>query len=181
MLEFIPFIPASTPGISKTLWQTALNSWIFSLTELLNMPQDMFMKEVSSNTSLPSFIDQVLNEQMNNESQPVDTNLIKYIFLLYLKLSSVSVTTELLDIARLCSFVIVYSESNIEQVRRIMMDTINSSETLEQSLILTIGSLIDSVQSMPNLLFNTKPMTIDILDRAYVLVRVLDALLSSTI
>ncbi|KAG2231547.1 hypothetical protein INT48_005050 [Thamnidium elegans] len=181
MLEFIPFIPSGTQGINETQWQIALHSWIFNLTELLNMPQDKFRSEVLSNTTLPSFIDQVLNEQMDNESQPVDTNLIKHIFLLYSRLSVGPFSTELLDIERLCSFVIVYGESNIEQVRRIMNDTVNNSETLERNLVSTIGSLIDSVQSMPDLLSNTKPLTADVLDRVYVLVHVLDALLSSTI
>ncbi|KAI9249567.1 hypothetical protein EDC94DRAFT_663903 [Helicostylum pulchrum] len=181
MLEFIPFLPSGIEGISETQWQLALHSWIFNLTELLNMPQDTFQSEVVSNTTLPSFIDQILNEQMNNESQPVDTNLIKYIFLLYSRLSSEPFSTELLDIERLCSFVIVYGETNIEQVRRIMNNTVNNSETLERNLVSTIESLVDSVQSMPNLLSNAKPLTTDVLDRAYVLVRVLDALLSSTI
>lgn len=179
MLSFIPFIPQGTKGVNEAVWQTARRSWVTNLTELLNMQDAAFIKQVSSNTTLASFIDQVFNEQMDNETEPVDTSLLKCIFLLYARLSSVAPTHDLLKIDRLCSFVIVYGDSNIHQVRRIIANAVNESESLEQSLLSMMGMLIDSIQSMPNLLKNF--ITTETLDRAYVLVRVLDSLLSSTV
>lgn len=180
MLSFIPFIPYGTQGVTEAVWEAARRSWLSNLTELLNMQDTVFISQVLSNTTLPHFIDQVLNEQMDNHNKPVDTTIIKYIFLLYSRLSSLSPTNDLLNIQRLCSFVIVYGESNIDQVRRIVTNVVTESDSLEQNLLATIGMLIDSVQSMPNLI-SKKPITTETLDRAYVLVRVLDALLSSSI
>ncbi|KAG2214411.1 hypothetical protein INT47_000967 [Mucor saturninus] len=179
MLSFIPFIPHDTKGVNEAVWQTARRSWLTNLTELLNMQDAVFVKQVSSNTTLATFIDQVFNEQMDNDTAPVDTLLIKYIFLLYARLSSLAPTHDLLNIQRLCSFVIVYGYSNISQVRRIVANAVNESESLEQNLLATMGMLIDSIQSMPNSLKNS--ITAETLDRAYVLVRVLDSLLSSTV
>lgn len=180
MVDFIPFIPQGTPGVSDKLWNAALKTWNLNLTTLLNMQGKLFLEQVMSNTSVFSFIDQVLNEQMNNNSDPVDSTLLKNIFLLYNRLTSLpSLDITLLTMERLCSFVIVYGESNTRQVRDIMTSLINNSSSLEQSLLSTLGMLIDAIRSMPNLL--SKSTTIDTLNRAYVLVRVLDALLSSTI
>jgi hypothetical protein len=184
MLNFIPFIPFGTQGVDETIWNTALLSWKRNLTQLLNIKDDqVFLNEVMSNSSLASFIDQVWNEQLNNTSaEAVDTNLIRYIFLLYNRLALLAESTSdspLLTIEKICSFVLVYGESNSIQVRRIMTSLVNESNSLGQNLLSTMGMLIDSVRSMPSSL--GKNITVELLDRAYVLVRVLDALLSSTV
>lgn len=186
MIEFIPYIPFGTPNVEESIWNIALLSWKKNLTHLLNMQDIQFLDEIVSNTSLSEFVHQVWNDQLNNTSATVDTVLIQYIFLLYKRLSSLNnsdnlessglVTTE-----KLCSFVLVYGESNTDQVRQIMTRLINGSESLEQSLLSTLGMLVDSVGAMPSLLSNQKPLTGEILLRAYVIVKVLNALLSSIV
>lgn len=179
MLSFIPFIPHGTQGVTETVWQKARCSWLSHLTVLLNMQDTVFMEEVTSNTTLTPFMDQVMNEQLDNDTEPVDPTLIKYIFLLYTRLASLTPTHELWNITRLCTFVLVYGESNILGVRRLVFNVTNASESLEQNLLATLGMLIDSIQSMPVSLKTSS--TTETLDRAYVLVRVLDALLLSTV
>ncbi|CAO3634313.1 unnamed protein product [Mucor hiemalis] len=180
MLHFIPFIPQNTPGVSNEIWKKALYAWNVNFIELLDLPTKVFLQEVESNETLFTFIDQVLDEQLNTTSDSVDSSLLKHVFLFYTKLaSSPSLNSNYLTMDRLCSFVIVYGETNSLQVRDIMTKLITNSSVLEQNLFSTMGMLLDAIQSMPDPL--SKSCNTEILNRAYVLVRVLDALMSATI
>jgi hypothetical protein len=179
MLDFIPYIAENTKGIDISTWKIALDAWISNLTELLNMEDAIFVKETTSNRSLSLFVEQILNEQMDNTTT-VNPKLIKDVFLIYYRLASVNIShvNLLLDADKLSSFAVVYGESNAIEVRRIIAQ-LAQEEYVEKELLSVIGTLVDAVQSMPNLL--VAPASIEMLDRAYVLVRVLDALLSATL
>ncbi|KAL7319497.1 hypothetical protein PS15m_002626 [Mucor circinelloides] len=179
MLEFIPYIASTTEGIDESTWKIALNAWIFNLTELLNMQEADFVQETTSNESLSLFVEQVLNEQMDNTAT-VNPKLIRYVFLIYCRLATVNIAhaSPLLNGDKLCSLAVVYGESNAVEVRRIMTQ-LAQEESIEKELLSVIGMLVDAVQSMPNLL--AAPASIEMLDRAYVLVRVLDAVFSATL
>lgn len=179
MLDFIPYIAENTEGIDISTWKIALDAWTFNLTELLNMEDTTFVKETISNKSLSLFVEQILNEQMDNTTT-VNSKLIKDVFLIYYRLASVDIShvSPLLNADKLSSFAVVYGESNAIEVRRIMAQ-LAQEEYVEKELVSVIGMLVDAVQSMPNLL--VAPASIEMLDRAYVLVRVLDALLSATL
>lgn len=179
MLDFIPYIAENTEGIDISTWKIALDAWTSNLTELLNMEDTTFVKETISNKSLSLFVEQILNEQMDNTTT-VNSKLIKYVFLIYYRLASIDIShvSLLLNADKLSSFAVVYGESNAIEVRRIMAQ-LAQEEYVEKELVSVIGMLVDAVQSMPNLL--AAPASIEMLDRAYVLVRVLDALLSATL
>lgn len=180
MLQFIPFFPLGAPGVESKIWKKALVSWSVNFTELLDLPTDEFLQELESNDTLFPFIDQVLDEQLNISYDAVDATLLKYIFLFYTKLASLpSLSNNYLTMDRLCSFVIVYGETNSVQVRDMMTKFISQSNVLEQHLFSTIGMLLDAIRSMPDPL--SKSCNTEMLSRAYVLVRVLDALMSATI
>lgn len=179
MLDFIPYIASTTKGIDESTWKTALNAWAFNLTELLNMQEADFLHETTSNESLSLFVEQILNEQMDTTAT-VDAKLVRCVFLIYYRLAAAKITdtNPLLNADKLCSFAVVYGEANAVQVRRIMAQ-LAQEESVEKELLSVIGMLVDAVQSMPNLL--AAPASIETLDRAYVLVRVLDAVFSATL
>ncbi|KAL9536872.1 hypothetical protein MBANPS3_012297 [Mucor bainieri] len=179
MLDFIPYIASTTKGIDGSTWKTAFNAWIRNLTELLNMQEADFIHETTSNESLSHFVEQILNEQMDTTAT-VDSKLIRCVFLVYYRLSGVKIAhlNPLLTADKLCSFAVVYGESNVSAVRHIMAQ-LTQEEAIEKELLSVISMLVDAVQSMPNLL--VAPTSIETLDRAYVLVRVLDALFSATL
>ncbi|KAI8082593.1 uncharacterized protein B0P05DRAFT_570822 [Gilbertella persicaria] len=142
------------------------------------MKDDAFLLETTSNTSLVDFIDSVLSEHM--DSTGVDTVLLKYIFLLYTRLALLDSTHHpLVNINKLCSFIVVYIESNTNQVQSIVENLVKNNSQLQDSLISTISMLVDTVQGLPNMM--AVPVSIDTLDRAYVLLRVLDALILSAL
>ncbi|KAF1799245.1 hypothetical protein V8B55DRAFT_1361949 [Mucor lusitanicus] len=179
MLEFIPYIASTTKGIDESTWKIALDAWIRNLTELLNMQDADFLHETASNESLSLFVEQILNAHMDTTAT-VNSKLIRYVFLIYCRLAAVNIagTNPLLAADKLCSFAVVYGESNASEVRRIMAQLAHE-ESVEKELLSVIGMLVDAAQSMPNLL--AAPASIEALDRAYVLVRVLDALFSATL
>ncbi|KAI9487645.1 MAG: hypothetical protein EXX96DRAFT_628684 [Benjaminiella poitrasii] len=182
MLDFIPFLPSNAEGVENSLWKTALLSWNYNLASLLNMQDDSFLRETSLNKSLAQFIDQVLNEQMDNKNL-IDAKLLEYIFLIYTRLDSLDATIPdnhlLLTADRLSRFIIVYSESNIDQVRSITSNLINRYEALENGMLETMNLLVNAIQSMPNLF--SEPLSESMIIRAYVVVRILDTLLTSTV
>lgn len=182
MLDFIPYIPPNTKGVESVIWQTALQAWTFNLSQLLDMHDELFLKETTSNTSLAQFVEQVLNEQIDDMAT-VDSTLIKGIFFIYLRLSKLerdtSFTHPLLTIGRICSFAIVYGDSNTNEVRSIISELVKKDGRIEQQLASLLSSLSEGVQSIPSSL--KPPVSIDLLDQAYMLVRTFDALLSATL
>jgi hypothetical protein len=171
MLDFIPFIPSGTEGIPDTLWNTALHSWMSNLSQLLSLSDTDFLDETSSNTSLSAFIDQVLDAQLDSTTN--DT-LLKYIFLVYHRLSLLEPSSThhvLLSIQKLCSFAIVYNASNTAQLRAMMKAFVHHYTEVEKQLIATLDMLLENIQAIP------KAMN----ENAYVLLRLLEALLSATL
>jgi hypothetical protein len=174
MLDFIPFIPSSTEGIPDTLWKTALHSWTFNLSQLLSLSNTDFLEETTSNTSLSTFIDQVLNAQLDITG---DATLLKYIFLIYYRLSLVEPSTTttthhaLLTSQKLCSFAIIYNASNTVQLRAMMTAFVQHYEVIEKQLVAMLDMLLENLQAIPEAMN----------ENAYVLLRLLEALLSATL
>ncbi|CEP12670.1 hypothetical protein [Parasitella parasitica] len=179
MLDFIPYIAESARGIDKTAWKITFDAWTSNLITLLNMEDNLFINETISNESLSLFVEQIWNDQMDNTTT-ANPALIRYVFLIYSRLAKVqnSKANPLLSADKLCSFAVVYGEHNTDEVRRIMTQLVQE-DYIQVELLSVIAMLVDIVHAMPNLLI--APATIEILDRAYVLVRVLDALISATV
>ncbi|GAN03801.1 cue domain-containing protein [Mucor ambiguus] len=179
MLEFIPYIASTTKDIDESTWNIAFDAWVRNLAELLNLQDAAFLHETTSNKSLSLFVEQILNAQMD-AAATVDPKLVRHVFFIYYRLAAVQIadSNPLLTADKLCSFAVVYGESNASEVRRIMAQ-LAQEEAIEKELLSVIGTLVDAVQSMPDLL--AAPASIETLDRAYVLVRVLDALFSATL
>ncbi|KAI8636129.1 hypothetical protein BD408DRAFT_487096 [Parasitella parasitica] len=179
MLDFIPYIAESAKGIDKSTWKSALGAWNLNLAELLNMEDALFVNETTFNESLSIFVEQILNDQMDNTTT-ANPALIRYVFLIYSRLARLETSNvnPLLSADKLCCFAVVFGECNANEVRRIMSQLVQE-ESVERELLSVIRMLVDTVQSMPNLL--AAPASVETLDRAYVLVRVLDALFSATV
>ncbi|KAI7899644.1 uncharacterized protein BX663DRAFT_489085 [Cokeromyces recurvatus] len=182
MLDFIPFVSCKDETIEENLWEVALYSWTRNLAELLNLQDDAFLHETAYNESLSQFIDQVLNEQMDTEVA-IDATLLRSIFLVYSRLASIHIPgpcpSLLLNVDRLSRFSIVYGESNVTQVRSIIKKLTSQYEGLKDEIVSLLNTVVDAVQSIPNLL--SAPLSKSMLNRIYVLIRVLDSLLSSVL
>ncbi|KAI8353988.1 hypothetical protein BD560DRAFT_336576, partial [Blakeslea trispora] len=177
MLDIIPYIPQNTLGVKQELWKIALQAWKHTFVELLDMPDSAFITETSTNTSLAVLVEDLLSEHIDG-SESIDKELLKFIFLIYNRLASIhDGSSLLLDSSKLCKFAVVYNESNLLQVRH-MMQALSRHDSIESTLLSTLNMLIDVVQDLPNAL--SAPASIDALNRAYVMLRLLNALFSAT-
>lgn len=171
MLDFILFIPSSIEGVSDTLWNAALHIWTSNFSQLLSLSDSDFLSETTSNTSLSTFIDQVLDAQIDYE---VDGTILKYIFLVYHRLSLLETPLThhaLLTLEKLCRLVIVYHASNTIQLRAMMAAFVQRYEDVEKHLSHTVDMLLENIPAIPKAAN----------ENALVLVRLLEALLSATL
>ncbi|KAI8968985.1 hypothetical protein BDF20DRAFT_916404 [Mycotypha africana] len=181
MRDFIPFIPASTEGVSISIWEAALESWLANLTELLNLSDETFLREIKANTSLQHFIERVLEEQIDNENT-IDGKLLRYVFYVYNRLAelcSMDDDYSMLKCQPFCNFIIVFNQSNTEQVRRMTKLVLGKYSDLEENIISIINSLVQTLQLFSNVLVTPIPQ--DVLIRGYMSMQILQTLLSATL
>ncbi|KAF7732110.1 hypothetical protein EC973_006365 [Apophysomyces ossiformis] len=175
MYEFIPYLPLNTKGITEEQWRTAREAWIRHLNDLLEETDNGFVDNVISNRHLQQFIDTFQTAQLDGEQ--VDAELSKLVFLVYLRAADlVAIGSPVFSSTQLINFAVIYGDANPNTVRKVFFRLLDNSPALLDAVQESIVTMVQCMRSMPEHLQRTRPS----MERAYVVVRVLDALVSAT-
>ncbi|ORE06779.1 hypothetical protein BCV72DRAFT_118389 [Rhizopus microsporus var. microsporus] len=166
-MEFLPFVPYA--DTIQDIWQTAFKSWQFNLISLLNMDDSNFISTTRASPSLTTFIHRLWDTHIEGES--VDSQLLKYVFLIYVRLSQSSDTRNhrLFETDLLIKLAVVYSGTNTPQLREIM-------QPFEEQLAPIVHTLIESIEPLAHMSIN-----LEVLKRAHIVARTFDALVSTLV
>ncbi|KAI9497257.1 hypothetical protein BDB00DRAFT_21658 [Zychaea mexicana] len=181
MIDFLPFLPQSQDGVTNELYQIARDAWLFQLATLLDADDDDFMLQITNNESLQKFITAVLDSQLDGNT--VLAEILKRVFLVYVRAgrlleqqsnsssNSNSAGGPLFTPDQLSSFAVIYGESNPSHVRALFSQLSTTNKKLTAALNETIATLTVCLE--------TVTATTD-LERLYVIVRLLQALVAAT-
>ncbi|KAI9249389.1 hypothetical protein BDA99DRAFT_575683 [Phascolomyces articulosus] len=174
MIDFLPFLPQGHDGVTNEIYQIARDAWLYQLKSLLDAQDDQeFLSEITHNESLHGFVTAVLNNQLDGHT--IDTEISKRVFLVYIRavrLNENSSDTPLFTAEQLSSFAVIYGESNPSQVRELFSKVVSSNSKLANQLnetIVTLATCLELATGASNL------------GRLYVIVRLLEALVSATV
>jgi hypothetical protein len=177
MVELIPFIPKGTEGVDDSNYQYALKSWISQLTLLLNASDEDFKQQVDQQQQqLGDFCTKVFSHVLNNNN--VDIRLLESLFLIFMRISTMTSLFLKKNSELLCLFALVYAESNSRQVRDFFS---RLDSDLQQITAETLENLLQSVTDLPRQLKQSKDNQKELLYRAHVNVRVFCVLFFATL
>ncbi|EIE80495.1 hypothetical protein RO3G_05200 [Rhizopus delemar RA 99-880] len=166
-MEFLQFVPYNVKF--QDIWETAFKSWKANLSAILNMEDKAFINTTNTSSSFVNFIHQVWDAYLDGER--VDSTLLRYLLLVYVRLSRLPSTENhcLFQTDLLVKLAVVYSSTNKLQVREIIQD-------FAENLTPILHTLVESIESLSHATLDR-----DVLERAYVLARTFDALVSATL
>ncbi|KAG0181394.1 hypothetical protein DFQ29_008451 [Apophysomyces sp. BC1021] len=175
MIQFIPYLPSSTEGVTEEQWLIAREAWTTHLGNLLNKSDEEFVDEAVSNSSLHQFIETIHGAQLDGGT--VEAEVSKRIFLVYIRAADLSATdSPLFSIAQLIQFSVLYGNANATTVRRVFSQILRERPALLDAVQESVLTVMECVRSMPSHLQRTR----ESMDRAHVVARVMDALVSAS-
>lgn len=138
MISIPPYVPRSVAGISHDEWDIAHRLWAGSLQDLLLA--ESIGATINNYPDLPQFLDTFFTAQLS-EPEYADIELLRLVFLLYVRASASLATDPVLASAdmftpdRLLNFATLYTKSNTKVVRNCFRHiTDNIADVLEQYL-----------------------------------------------
>lgn len=166
-MEFLQFVPYNVEF--QDIWEAAFKLWKANLSAILNMEDKAFIIATNTSSSFVNFIHQVWDAYLDGER--VDSTLLRYLLLVYVRLSRLPSTENhcLFQTDLLVKLAVVYSSTNKLQVREIIQD-------FAENLTSILHTLVESIESLSQATLDR-----DVLERAYVLARTFDALVSATL
>ncbi|KAL0075751.1 hypothetical protein F4703DRAFT_1887348 [Phycomyces blakesleeanus] len=183
MITFIPF-PHHTHSIPETIWTDAKQVWITQLNTLLDTSDEEFSDEWINNTSLSTLLTSILDVQM--DKTPIDPALSRAVFVLYVRAASLLskgrielAASPLFSSGQLTSFAAVYNSSNPVTVRQIFSQLLDNSPMISGHIKESLTLLTDCLVGLPKAI-STQPKR-QALERAFVVCRLLDVLVSATL
>ncbi|KAI9010302.1 hypothetical protein CLU79DRAFT_722889 [Phycomyces nitens] len=183
MISFIPF-PRHTNSIPDPLWADANQVWTAQLNILLDASDQEFSGEWLNNTKLCALVASILDIQMDKNR--IDPALSRSVFVLYVRAASLLAnnhidlaTSPLFSSGQLCSFAAVYHSSNPTVVRQIFSNLLDNSPLIHRAISESLVLLTDCLAGVPEAIAS-QPKA-HALERSFVVSRLLDVLVSSTL
>lgn len=144
-IEFIPYVPAGSDGITDELYEVANSAWIAQLGMLLDTSDEEFRSQLIRNTSLHTFVSGVLDAQLDRH--PVDLEISKRIFLVFVRAGLVmnkplaESSPMLAQPDWICRFAVVYGETNRDPVRKVIAQ-LGAADAIQQTLTMLMEDVL---------------------------------------